>query len=344
MLYKTKKTLSLSLIIVLTLTLGFAGCSAGKEQPRMPELDTVKPITLRLAHVYAPYHPFSIGMVKLADKVKAKSNGKLIISTYDSGTLGTEKDDIAEGMINGIVDMAIIGPGELGKRFKPILIFDAPYVFKGVDHMQKVTSGPVGQQLWDQMARQIGIRTLSSLYYGTRYITTTKVPVKTPSDLVGLKLRTPDQPLSIANAKAMGATPVPMALFEVYMALQHDVVEGQENPIPTISSQKLNEVQNYINLTGHVIQVIPLTISEKKFASLPQNLKEILIDSVNEVAPAINKEIMDKEIKTLEEFKKNGMKVVEPDVALFKKATGTIIKEYEDIWGKGLYEKIQSVQ
>jgi TRAP-type C4-dicarboxylate transport system substrate-binding protein len=142
----------------------------------------------------------------------------------------------------------------------------------------------------------------------------------------------------------MGATPVPMALFEVYMALQHDVVEGQENPIPTISSQKLNEVQNYINLTGHVIQVIPLTISEKKFASLPQNLKEILIDSVNEVAPAINKEIMDKEIKTLEEFKKNGMKVVEPDVALFKKATGTIIKEYEDIWGKGLYEKIQSVQ
>jgi tripartite ATP-independent transporter DctP family solute receptor len=282
-------------------------------------------------------------MDKLVEKVKKDSDGKLIINHYPAAQLGSEKD-IADGVVNGIVDMAIIGPGELGKRFKPVLVFDGPYVFRDMDHMQKVTNGPVGQELWDQMAKETGIRALNTLYYGTRYVTTSKVPVKTPADLKGLKLRTPDQPLSVANAKAMGANPTPMALSEVYLALQQGVVDGQENPIPTIASQKFNEVQKYINLTGHVVQATPVVISQKKLDSLPEDLRKILVDAVNEIAPEINQEILDNEKATLEEFKKGGMEVVESDVDAFRQATQSVIKEFEDTWGKGLYEKIQEVK
>ncbi|WHH59072.1 sialic acid TRAP transporter substrate-binding protein SiaP [Petroclostridium sp. X23] len=355
---KTRKTLALVLAAVFVLTLAFTGCAPkqeeakdtpGQEAPKQeaPKQDEKKAadkvVTYKLAHVYAPDHPFSKGMDKLAETVKTKSNGKLVINHYPAAQLGSEKD-IADGIVNGIVDMAIIGPGELGKRFKPILVFDAPYVFRDVDHMQKVTTGDVGNELWEKMASETGIRELAALYYGTRYVTTSKVPIKTPADLKGLKLRAPDQPLSVANAKAMGANPTPMALSEVYLALQQGVVDGQENPIPTIASQKFNEVQKYINLTGHVVQVTPIVMSEKKLKELPDDLKQILMDAVKEIAPTINQEIADNEKATLEEFKKGGMEVIESDVEAFRTATASVIKEFESTWGQGLFEKIQAVK
>jgi tripartite ATP-independent transporter DctP family solute receptor len=302
-----------------------------------------EPITFKLGHAYAPDHPFSKGMVRLAAKVKERSKGGLIINVYDSGTLGSEKD-LADGLVNGFVDMAIIGPGELGKRFKPVLIFDGPYIFRNVEHMSNVTRGPVGQELFSQMAKETGIHALVVLYYGTRYVTTSKLPIKTPANMKGKKIRTPDQPLSVANARAMGANPTPMALSEVYLALQQGVVDGQENPIPTIASQKFNEVQKYIILTGHVIQATPVNISEKKLASLPVDLKEILIDETNKVAPSINKEILRQEKSFLSAFRKSGMTVIKPDVAAFRKATYTVVKQFEKTWGPGLYEKIQAVK
>src|SRR5690554_3048570 len=343
MLSKARKILVIVFIIGFSLILAWTGSMLRQEEPVEPKEDIIKPVTLKLAHVYGIDHPFSIGMEKLAARVKEKSNGKLIVNTYDSSRLGSEKD-IADGVANGIIDMALIGPGELGKRFKPILIFDAPYVFKDLDHMQKVTRGVVGRELWDSLAMQTGIRVLASLYYGTRHVTTSMVTISMPADLQEVKLRTPDQPLSVANVKAMGADPVPMALFEVYLALQQGIVDGQENPLPTIASQRFNEVQKYISLTGHVIQVIPLTISDKKLHSLPKEMKEVLIETINEVAPMINGEIAAKEEVMLEEFRESGMHVIQPDVEAFKKTTASVIKEYEDTWGQGLYERIQNVQ
>ena len=300
-------------------------------------------VTFKLAHILAPDHPFSKGMVRLAEKVKEKSKGKFIINIYDSGTLGSEKD-IADGIVNGIVDMGFIGPGELGKRFKPIQVLEAPFVFRDMEHMVKVTSGPIGKSLWTKMAKETGIRALYAPYYGTRYVTTAKVAAKTPAEMKGIKLRTPDMPLYVAVTKAMGASPTPMALSEVYLALQQGVVDGQENPIPTIYSQKFYEVQKYIILTGHILSVTPIVVSDKKLQSLPANLRKILIDSVNEVGPTINSEILAKEQSLIEEFKKSGMIVVQPDVNAFRKAAASVVAEFENIWGKGLYDKIQAVK
>ncbi len=300
-------------------------------------------VTLKLAHILAPDHPFSKGMIRLADLVKKKSNGRLMINIYDSGSLGSEKD-IADGIVNGIVDMSFIGPGELGKRFKPIQVLEAPFVFRSVDHMVKVTTGFIGKSMWEQMAKDTGIRVLYAPYYGTRYVTTAKVAVKTPADMKGLKLRTPDMPLYVAVTKAMGANPTPMALSEVYLGLQQGVVDGQENPIPTIYSQKFYEVQKYLILTGHILSVTPIVVSEKKLNSLPADLKKILIDSVNQVGPTINADIEAKEQSLLAEFKKSGMIVVKPNVEAFRKAAQPVVATFESSWGVGLYQKIQAVR
>lgn len=304
--------------------------------------EEVKPITFKVAHVYQPDHPFSAGMKQLAAKVSEKTGGKFTLTEFPAGQLGSEKD-LADGLVNGVLEMAIIGPGEIGKRYKPVLIFDGPFIFRDFAHAEKVLSGDIGKELWGGLEKTTGLKNLTTLYYGTRYVTSKK-PIMSPEDMKGMKLRAPDMPLSVANANAMGANPTPMALAEVYLALQQNVVDGQENPIPTIYTQKFYEVQSHINLTGHVIQLTPLFIAQKKFDSLPAAYQKALAESVAEVAPSINKAVADAEKQWLNDMQSKGMQVVQPDVESFRKATQTVIKQFEDQWGKGLYERIQAVK
>ena len=299
-------------------------------------------VAYKVAHSYQPDHPFSVGMKQLAAMVSEKTGGQFIITEYPSGQLGSEKD-LADGLVNGVVEMAIIGPGEIGKRYKPVLIFDGPFVFRDFAHAEKVLSGDIGKELWGGLEKATGLKALSTLYYGTRYVTTNK-PIRTPEDMKGLKLRTPDQPLSVANAKAMGANPTPMALSEVYLALQQNVVDGQENPIPTIFTQKFYEVQSHINMTGHVLQLTPLFISASKFAALSPAFQKALLDSIAAVAPKINAAVAAAEKNWLNEMQAKKMQVVQPDVESFRKATQPVIKQFEGQWGAGLYERIQAVK
>jgi tripartite ATP-independent transporter DctP family solute receptor len=327
----TKKSLTLVIILTFVFLSTFTAYCASR------------PITFKLAHSLAPDHPFAKGAVRLAEIVKKESKGRLIINVYDSASLGSEKD-IADNIVNGIVEMGFVGPGELGKRFKPIQIIEAPFVFRNMEHAQKVIKSSLGQNMFAQMAKQTGIRVLAAPYYGTRYVTTSKVAVKTPADMRGLKLRTPDMPLYVATIKALGANPTPMALSEVYLGLQQGVVDGQENPLPTIYSQKFNEVQKYLSLTGHVLSITPLVISDKKLKMLPQDLQKVLVKAVNKVAPSISNEVKSQERSLLKTFKTNGMKVIKPDIAAFRKATLPVIRQFEGQWGKGLYEQIQAVK
>ncbi|MFA6507023.1 MAG: sialic acid TRAP transporter substrate-binding protein SiaP [Treponemataceae bacterium] len=304
--------------------------------------ETVKPVNYKIAHVYQPDHPFSAGMKQLGAMVSEKTGGKFTITEFPAGQLGSEKD-LSDGLVNGVLEMAIIGPGEIGKRYKPVLIFDGPFIFRDFSHAEKVLSGDIGKELWGGLEKQTGLMNLTTLYYGTRYVTSKKA-IKTPEDMKGMKLRAPDMPLSVANAKAMGANPTPMALAEVYLALQQNVVDGQENPIPTIYTQKFYEVQSHISLTGHVLQLTPVFISKKKFDALPAAYQKALLESIAAVAPTINKAVADAESKWLGEMKAKGMQVVQPDVEAFRVATQPVIKQFEGQWGAGLYERIQAVK
>jgi tripartite ATP-independent transporter DctP family solute receptor len=327
-----------ALCLFLVIATGLLSASGGGEAAKQE----VQPVSYKLAHVYQPDHPFSAGMKKLAAMVSEKTGGKFTITEYPAGQLGSEKD-LSDGLVNGVVEMAIIGPGEIGKRYKPVLIFDGPFIFRDFAHAEKVLSGDIGKELWGGLEKATGLRELTTLYYGTRYVTSKKA-IRTPEDMKGMKLRAPDMPLSVANAKAMGANPTPMALSEVYLALQQNVVQGQENPIPTIYTQKFYEVQSHISLTGHVLQLTPVFIATKKYEALPASFQKALMESVAAVAPTINKAVADKEKSWLEEMKAKGMQVTQPDVEAFRKATQSVIKEFESTWGAGLYERIQAVK
>ena len=326
------------LVALVILVVGLGSMYAqGQQEPEN------QVITLKLGTNLPAQHVITLGYQAIADDVKAKSNGRLVINVFPSEQLGKERE-VVDGIAANVGDMSAIGPGEMARRFKPAMSFDAPYVFQSPEHLLKFANGPVGKKLWDDQAAKTNIRNLGMLYYGTRHITTSKVAAMTPADMEGLKLRVPDQPMALAYGKGLGAKPTPMAFGEVYLALQQGVVDGQENPIPTIVSAKFNEVQKNLILSGHVVASVGIIISEKRYQSLPADLQKILSDSVISGVEKISQQIVAAEKAQIEELKKSGMNIVEPDREAFMKGTSFIIKEYENEWGKGLYEEIQSVK
>jgi len=114
---------------------------------------------------------------------------------------------------------------------------------------------------------------------GFRHFTNNVRPIKSPADLKGLKIRVQETPVYVNMLKAVGASPTPVAWTETYTSLQTGVVDGQENPVGSILSGKIFEVQKYVTLDGHVYGVDWFIINEKFFKSLPADLQYIVLDS-----------------------------------------------------------------
>jgi tripartite ATP-independent transporter DctP family solute receptor len=200
----------------------------------------------------------------------------------------------------------------------------------------------------EALAKAPGISGLRALdtnwFYGMRHLTTGKKQVTKADDLKGMKIRTPDAPLARLPLASLGAAITPMSMQEVYSALQMGVVDGQENPINTIYTAKLYEVQKYITLTGHQTQNLCAIMNEKFYQSLSPELREIFEkaaveagDWQGELQVKVNKE-------NLEDMKKKGIVVNTVNRQEFAEKTKNAWKEFEPQLGKGLYEKILAAQ
>ena len=186
---------------------------------------------------------------RIAADVKAKSNGRIVIQAFPAGQLGGSRDMI-DAVANGAQQVVTEGAANFGAWVPSISVVEAPYVWRDAAHLQKAMSGPIGQKFNETLVKARGMRILGTTYYGTRHITTTSKEVRTPADLVGFKLRVPENDVFKAMAEAWGARPTPMNFGELYLALKQNVVDGQENPLPTIKSGKFDEVQKYLVLSG----------------------------------------------------------------------------------------------
>jgi tripartite ATP-independent transporter DctP family solute receptor len=295
---------------------------------------------IRWGDVLSADHP-SVQMIqRVANRVKDATQGRVEIQAYPAGQLGSSKDQI-EAVALGTQQMVTEGAANFGQWVPSISVIEAPYVWRDAAHLTKVMSGPVGQDLNKQLVEKRGMRILGTTYYGVRQLTTTKKPVRTAADMKELKLRVPENEVFLAMARAWGAKPTPMTFGELYLALRQNVVDGQENPLPTIDSGKFFEVQKYLVLTGHILTPRLVVINDKFWQGLSAADQKAISDAVAEGIAWNNQEILAREQSLLDKFKKAGMEVIQPDVESFRKPVlDTLPKMFEAKWGKGLFEKI----
>jgi len=301
-------------------------------------------VTIRWGDVVGGTHP-SVQMIdRIAAEAKEKSGGRIVIQSFAGGQLGGSREMI-DAVANGVQQVVTEGAANFGAWVPSISVVEAPYIWRDAAHLDKAMNGPIGDQFNETLVKARGMRILGTTYYGTRHVTTTAKAVRTPADMVGFKLRVPENDVFKAMAEAWGAKPTPMNFGELYLALKQGVVDGQENPLPTIKSGKFDEVQKYLVLTGHIITPRLVVINEAFWQGLSAGDRKIIADAVKNGIAWQNAELIKQEGTLVDTFKAAGVTVITPDVNAFKAPVlAKVPKMFESKWGAGTYDKIQAIR
>lgn len=253
---------------------------------------------LRLSHFMESTHPVqTCGMETMSQELEGSG---LRVEIYPSAQLGGETQSL-ELVHSGNLDMSINGPSFLGVYDDRFNTLDAAYLFNDREEQREfMTEGGV-DPLLQGIYEESGMKVFPGWYYGTRHVSANQ-EIAAPSDLRGLKLRTPDAPLYRINMTAMGGNPTPLALNELYLGLQQGVVDAQENPLPTIKTMNLESVQSDLSLTGHMVQSIHIAVAGDTWDSLSTNQQETLADAIDEGSRAAYECMVEEEDAVLEEF------------------------------------------
>ena len=303
-----------------------------------------QPMVMRWGDVVAGGHPQVMMIERVAADVKAKTNGRIDIQGFPNGQMGSSRDMI-EAVSNGTQQLVTEGAANFGAWIPSISVTEAPFIWKNPEHLIKALNGPLLEKYNEQLIKARGMRILGAVYYGTRHLTTSNLPVKTVNDAKGLKVRVPENDVFKAMAEAWGAKPTPMNFNELYLALKTGTVDGQENPLPTIKSGKFHEVQKYIILTGHIMTPRLVVVNEAFWQKVPAADRKIVEDVLKTHMAWADGEIKKQEIALLDEFKAAGVTIIQPDVESFRKATLAVVPaKFEAKWGKGTFDSIANMQ
>lgn len=301
------------------------------------------PVVLRWGHCQPVGHPATAASQMVAKLVAERTNNQVRIEVYPASQLGSAQDQI-QGLLMGTQDMAYDGPGVMSKFMPKIAALEAPFLYKDYAHMRRVLASSVVRDLYSDLQRATGINIVDTWYYGARHITTSKKPVRSLADIKGLKLRVPEIPAYLETLKALGASPTPMPFGELYLALQTGVVDGQENPIATIDSGKLYEVQKYLAFTGHITNLQFVMISDRALKKLTASQQKILKQAILEAGKVQDKTILDSEDQLLENFRKAGMQTNDVNRDELRTATKSVYEKFANIWGEITIKKLTSIK
>ncbi len=283
-------------------------------------------ITLKFGHVGAPGSLFEASVNNFAECANTSLGGKVEVQTFGSSQLGKDKE-LLQKLKLGQVDFAL--PSSVMSSVNDVFgIFEMPYIIRDRDHMRRVQD--VMMDKFQGAANDGGYHIVGLAENGFRHITNNTRAVNVPSDLEGIKLRTPNGVWRVKMFKEYGANPTPMAFSDVFTALQTGVMDGQENPYAQIASAKFQEVQKYLSITGHVYTPAYILASQKHFSKLPDDVQAGLTECANSTQDFTYEKAAQLETELLDVIKAAGVAVNEADKDAFVAASAPIYKAFAE--------------
>lgn len=278
------------------------------------------------------------GAQAMAETLADISGGDMTLTIFPSSQLGDFRAMVAQVQA-GELDMVTTGYPDMSYVIPELNLIGAPYVADDFAHLERIVAGPWGQEMSAAFEAQ-GIRMLDLWYYGTRQTTSNRA-VESMADMEGLRMRTPNVPFLIAYAENVGATPAPVAFAEVYLALQTNQVDAQENPLPTIEAMRFDEVQSHIAITNHFIASIAMQISNELWSDLSEE-EQGWISAAVEAGGAVNNQLTDDaEASLLATFEGRGLTITRPDLAPFRAAMQPYYDTLEAEFGEGAIARVR---
>ncbi len=252
-------------------------------------------------------HPITQGAKKFGELLQAKSGGKMKVRVYSSSSLGNEMQ-MQSALQGGVQDFSIATTTTLVGMVKEYSLFDMPYMFRTTAEVDAVLDGPIGKQLFGLLEPK-GLIGLSYMEQGFRDTTNSKHPITKWEDFKGLKIRVQPSAFYVDMFNALGANAVPMTINEVYTAMETKAIDGHENSLAAINSNRFQEVQKYLSLTGHAYNAVALLVSKKTFDKLNADERKLVRDAAQEAAAYERDQSRKLAGSLLEKLKKDGMQV-----------------------------------
>jgi tripartite ATP-independent transporter DctP family solute receptor len=296
---------------------------------------------IKIGYALAPDSHYGVAAQEFEEAVLAETGDQFEFTHFPSSGLGGERE-VIEGLQIGTVEATIVSSGTLANFVPETGVFDIPFLFRDLDHARAVLDGPIGQDILGKFDA-VGLKGLAWGEQGFRHITNNRNPIETPADVEGLKIRTMENPVHLRAFNAMGAAPTPMAWPEVVSSLQQGVIDGQENPLSVIVSVKLDEVQEYLTLSGHVYSPAMLLVSKPFWDGLDDSQKAAFEKAAAEAVSAMRGYVDEVETTGVETLKERGMTVnalSAEEKARFQDAISAAYDDYYETYGRDLVDSI----
>lgn len=310
------------LFLILVAVVGSCHLFAEGKKEAAPAAEAKKYV-LKFNHVLTPQDPYQKAFEKWALAVSNRTNGNLTVEIFPSGQLGVE-EDILEQIKQGANVGQNTDAARLGQYVPAMAVMNAPYFVDSLEEVVKLNDLASVKAWKAELEQKQGFKVLSFFWVqGFRQMITNK-PIRHPSDLAGLRIRTPGAPIWQESIRAIGATPVAMNYGDMYSGLQTKAIDGLELSFTATATGNFFEVCKYASETKHILLINFEVISSSWFNSLPPDYQKILEEECNKAGLEVSRQYLETiDVQNLKLLQAKGMTLIpasEIDMAAFKAA------------------------
>ncbi|HKS61311.1 MAG TPA: TRAP transporter substrate-binding protein DctP [Xanthobacteraceae bacterium] len=303
-------------------------------------------IQLRFSTAAPPPDFLSKSLERFKEEVDKAAPDQFDIKLHPGSSLfrqGTEVPAIQRGNL----EMSTMTTFEVAQQIPEWGFFNRAFLFRDWDHVAKVMSGPIGERYKKDVADKMGIVILAPTYLGTRQLNLrVKRDVKGPADLAGVKLRMTGGPEWLLLGEALGVTPTPMAMPEVYLSLKTGSIDGQENPLTIMNAAKFYEVTEQVVLTAHLVQPVFYSLRKQTWDALSAAQKKVVQDAAAAATKQNNEARLNDEKQVAERLKAQGLTITAVDMKPFHDKADQVYgaSDFAKAWNKELMAQAVAVK
>lgn len=332
-------------VICLTLVILLAFTACGEKKSGSEKSKNGKAIELSFSSAANENSTWHKGCEMFAKEIEDKTNGKYKVKIYtmdqlSGGNQATGIELLQQGSTDIHLTDALVWSSIQPKAILPAM----PWLLPTYDEADKYMEGEGGKALLDAISES-GVKALAIGESGYRQIVNTKRAITKVEDMNGLKIRVPGSNAHVSLMKALGADPVTMSSTEVYTATQQGTIDGSENTIDLLLSQKTLEVSKYLTLWNYSYDPIFLSVSNKLWESLSDEEKDIFqeaADKAMKYQKKVNREEAEKSLSQIEKEYPD-VKITKTikvgDLKIFKEKAKSVYDENKDAIGADLFKK-----
>jgi TRAP-type transport system periplasmic protein len=266
------------------------------------------PVTMRFGSDSPIGAPHTKSAVVFKDLVESQTSGRVRVTIFSDAQLG-DNGSMVNSVKTGSVDAVVTDISHISAAVPEADVFNLPFLYRDAEQVLRVANGPIGEQLKPKIDAAFGCEVLAWAVDGTTDLWNNKHPVRTPADIIGLKIGVGASKIQRDSILAFGGIPTSMSINAIYTSLQTGLIDGTtKNPID-VMELKIFQVTKYMTLTKHYCMPNALIVSKKVMDKLSPQDQAIVRAAGQPAVDAQVEEVVKSEAATIVALQEKGIQV-----------------------------------